>query len=132
MAAGIHVYPTTHGAGYAHEDVQAGKSGFRGTARREGSGEPCPNAPGLLVLFHPIEAFPHPDHQRIQAFVRQQDIRSQPDSKPGYAGIGSELECGANIFSRLGQDDRGGSADPIGGVAAGWFGLPNGPGDTTP
>ena len=117
MTPGVHVDASAHRPGHADEDVQAGEARLGGTAGGERRGQPGANGPVVPVPVQAIETLSQPDDQGVQPVVRQQDVRAEPDGKPGHARFGGQRQRGADILRRGRQQDGGRAADSVGRVS---------------
>ena len=90
-----------------------------------GAGSPAPTVQRSPSCRRLVEPLPHPDDQRVEAFVGQKEVGAEADDEPGNARLVGHRERRSDVLADRGKQHRGGPADPVGRVARQRLGLPD-------
>jgi hypothetical protein len=125
MTASVHVNPAAYRARHAHELVETRLTCFGRTPCSQRCRQPGADPPAVSVPHHLIEPFAEPDDQRVEAFVREQQIGAETENEPVDSLAGRQLNRRCDVFGTRRKQDSGRAADAIGGVARQALRLPN-------
>ena len=98
MTPCVHVHPSADRPRHSDEDMQPGIPGFGCSTRGQGSRKSRSDGPSVSLTSDSVQAFAEPHDQRVESFIRQQDIGAQAESEPRYPGVMGQPECCADIL----------------------------------